>query len=102
MEVVKKGLRATIKGTDTLAGSVVSLDECLRKFVEFTNCEVGEAIGTITKNPAEFLGIADDRGTLKVGGRGDVTILDRELNVVVVVLGGRVIVDKRKRTNKND
>ena len=51
--VVKDGVRLYIEGTDTLAGSVVTLDTCVRNFARFTGCTLGEAIKCATYNPAK-------------------------------------------------
>ena len=69
--VTKEGARLYIEGTDTLAGrfvsfvlnlvpwiyhdaSVVTLDTCIRNFVRFTGCTLGEAIKCATFNPAKW------------------------------------------------
>lgn len=95
MEVEKTGVKAVISGTDTLAGSCVSLDYCLRKFVEFTGCSVAEGLTTVTRNPARFLGVEEERGTLGYGARGDVVLLNEGLEVMVVIVGGKIVVDNR-------
>ncbi|KAH8108982.1 Metallo-dependent hydrolase [Phellopilus nigrolimitatus] len=51
--VVKEGVRLYIEGTDTLAGSVVTLDTCVRNFARFTGCTLGEALKCATYNPAK-------------------------------------------------
>lgn len=68
---VKEGDKLYLEGTDTLAGrydrraevgrvlimsvchSVVTLDKCVRNFVRFTGCTLGEAIKCATLNPAK-------------------------------------------------
>ena len=70
-----------------LAGSDLTLDQAVRNLVAWTGCGVEEAIATVTSTPADVLGLAD-RGRLRVGGRGDVTVLDRQLRVVATVVGG--------------
>jgi N-acetylglucosamine-6-phosphate deacetylase len=49
---VKEGEKLYLEGTDTLAGSVVTLDKCVRNFVSFTGCTLGEALRCATFNPA--------------------------------------------------
>jgi N-acetylglucosamine-6-phosphate deacetylase len=48
---------------------------------------VPDAVRTVTATPAAVLGCAD-RGALARGRRGDVVVLDRELEVQAVVVGG--------------
>ena len=49
---VKEGIKLYLEGTTTLAGSVVTLDTCVRNFAKFTGCSLGEAIKCATFNPA--------------------------------------------------
>lgn len=72
-----------------LAGSDLSLDRAVRNLVAFTGCTVPDAVGTVTATPARLLGLTD-RGALRVGARGDVTVLDPELAVLATVVGGEV------------
>ncbi|KAL0955867.1 hypothetical protein HGRIS_002067 [Hohenbuehelia grisea] len=51
---VKEGDKLYLEGTNTLAGSVVTLDKCVRNFSRFTGCSLGEAIKCATYNPAKY------------------------------------------------
>ncbi|OCH93479.1 Metallo-dependent hydrolase [Obba rivulosa] len=75
---VKEGDKLYLEGTDTLAGSVVTLDKCVRNFSRFTGCSLGEAIKCATFNPAKCLGIEDRKGTLRPGADADLVVLDRK------------------------
>ncbi|KAI0785857.1 Metallo-dependent hydrolase [Abortiporus biennis] len=74
---VKEGDKLYLEGTDTLAGSVVTLDKCVRNFSRFTGCSLGEAIKCATFNPAKCLGIENRKGTLRPGADADLVVLDR-------------------------
>jgi N-acetylglucosamine-6-phosphate deacetylase len=74
---------------DVLAGTVIGLDECLRRLVAYTRCPVVEAVGAASLTPARRLGL-DDRGPLRPGAHGDVVLLDPQLAVVSTVVGGEV------------
>ncbi|TFK23162.1 Metallo-dependent hydrolase [Coprinopsis marcescibilis] len=74
---VKEGERLYLEGTNTLAGSVVTLDKCVRNFATFTGCSLGEAIKCVTYNPARCLGIEHIKGTLRPGAHADLVVLDR-------------------------
>ncbi|CAL1711978.1 unnamed protein product [Somion occarium] len=75
---VKEGDKLYLEGTDTLAGSVVTLDKCVRNFSRFTGCSLGEAIKCATLNPARCLGIENKKGTLRPGADADLVVLDRK------------------------
>jgi N-acetylglucosamine-6-phosphate deacetylase len=59
--------RAIRPGTDTLAGTVLPLDECMRRFRKFTGCSLVEALEAASLHPAQAIGIENRKGTLEVG-----------------------------------
>jgi N-acetylglucosamine-6-phosphate deacetylase len=84
----------------TLAGSAVSLADCVRTLWATTGCSLAEALATATSTPARLV---DDssRGTLSPGSRGDLVLLDvdaatHRLTVVATVVGGVVVHDLRR------
>jgi N-acetylglucosamine-6-phosphate deacetylase len=78
--------RCTIVGTDTIAGSVICLDESLRNLVA-NGSSLPAAVAAASRNPLELLGITD-RGRLAVGQRADVVVLDQKLDVRQVIRAG--------------
>lgn len=87
--VVKEGVRLYIEGTDTLAGSVVTLDTCVRNFVRFTGCTLGEALKCTTFNPAKCLRIENKKGTLRPEADADLVVLDKNGTVLSTWVRGR-------------
>lgn len=79
--------RATLAGTTTLAGSVIALDDAVRRLVG-TGTPIPEAIAAATVNPLALIG-QTDRGRLAVGQRADLVELDDGLHVRAVWIGGR-------------
>ncbi|KAI0764326.1 Metallo-dependent hydrolase [Trametes elegans] len=88
---VKAGDRLFLEGTDTLAGSVVTLDKCVRNFTRFTGCALGEALRCATLNPARCLGLAHRKGTLRPGADADLVVLDRAGNVLSTWVAGHEV-----------
>ncbi|KAF8070735.1 carbohydrate esterase family 9 protein [Lyophyllum atratum] len=86
---VKEGFKLYLEGTNTLAGSVITLDTCVRNFSRFTGCSLGEAIKCATYNPAKCLGIENRKGTLRSGADADFAILDRGGNVLSTWVKGK-------------
>jgi N-acetylglucosamine-6-phosphate deacetylase len=86
-----KGNSATVAGTDTLAGSIVSMDSCIRSFVKFTSCSIVEALNAATYNPARVLGIERSIGSIEEGFIADLVLLDEKLNVMKTFSSGHVI-----------
>ncbi len=79
--------RVTLAGTTTLAGSVLSLDDAVRRLVE-SGTTLPEAVRAASQTPLELLGV-EDRGRLEVGRRADLVELDDALAVRGVWLAGR-------------
>lgn len=85
IEVV--GLRVTLVGTTTLAGSVIALDDAVRNLVA-SGVPLPAAVAAASRNPLDMLGVTD-RGRLAVGQRADLVELDDNLVVRRVMRGGR-------------
>ncbi|KAF9807916.1 hypothetical protein IEO21_08011 [Rhodonia placenta] len=88
---VKEGDKLYLEGTDTLAGSVVTLDKCVRNFSRFTGCSLGEAIKCATYNPARCLGIENRKGTLRAGADADLVVLSRQGDVLSTWVRGKEV-----------
>jgi N-acetylglucosamine-6-phosphate deacetylase len=90
--VVSDGSVRLVDGT--LAGSAVGILDCLRLLQATTGCSLEEAVATMTTTPADLVG-DPTRGRIEPGRRGDLTLVDADLQPVVTVVGGRVVHDAR-------
>jgi len=81
-----EGRTATIE-SGSLAGSVTTLADCLRRSVEF-GVPLQSAIKAATINPAKSAGIDKAVGSLSAGKQADILILDRGLALRHIILGG--------------
>jgi N-acetylglucosamine-6-phosphate deacetylase len=84
------GDTAKISGTKILAGSIASMDECVRRFYSYTSCSIMEAIHAATLHPAKAIQKENSIGSLRVGNKADICILDDALNVKAVFKSGRL------------
>jgi N-acetylglucosamine-6-phosphate deacetylase len=80
--------RATLLGSDTIAGSTLTLDRALRNMVAFGGGDIEEAARMVSTTPAELLGIADRKGVLAAGRDADVVILEPDLSIAGVLVRG--------------
>jgi N-acetylglucosamine-6-phosphate deacetylase len=85
LECEVRGGRATLAGTDTLAGSVIALDTAVRNLVD-AGTPLPAAVLAASANPASLLG-ATDRGRLEPGLRAHIVELDEALRVRRVTRG---------------
>lgn len=83
--------RATLAGTDTLAGSVIALDAAVRNLVT-AGVPLPDAVAAASRNPLDLLGVTD-RGRLAEGQRADLVELGEDLAVRRVMREGSWLVD---------
>jgi len=87
---VKEGLATLDNGT--IAGSATPLSESFRRAVVEFGIPLESALRATTANPARVLGIQDEIGSIAIGKRADLTLLDAEtLEVRHCVLGGKLL-----------
>ena len=67
---------------DTLAGSTLQLNKGLKILIEDALVPVNYAINACTLNPANCLGIADRKGSIRVGKDADLVVLDDDYSVI--------------------
>lgn len=78
---------AHLKGSDTIAGSSISLMEGLRRAYRY-GMKLEAAIQSATINPAMAIGCNDLLGSLEAGKRADMVVLDSDLNILDVYIDG--------------
>lgn len=84
-----KNHKATLKGTDTLAGSSISVLDALQNVVKF-GLPLEDAVYAATTAPADAIR-AKDIGRIEVGACADLLILDKDLNLKAVYVDGEKI-----------
>lgn len=85
---VRDGKAALEDGT--IAGSAVSLGECLRRAVSF-GIPPEEAVRAATVNPARSVGLESEAGRIAPGLQADLLITDSSFRPVYVLIGGRIV-----------
>ena len=86
LQVTVDGGVAKLKGTNTIAGSTLTLDKAVKRAVEH-GMPLLDAVAAATVRPCEYMSITGV-GALAEGLRADVVELDADLNVVRVARGG--------------
>lgn len=84
------GVAHTMDGS-AFAGSVASGNRLLRTILENTSATLPEGVRMLTKNPAEILGIENEKGSLQVGFDADLVLFDKDINVIRVMNGGKLL-----------
>lgn len=73
---------AYLKGTNTISGSTLKVNEGLRNLVEKVLVPFNIALDAATLNPARALRIDDHKGKIKVGYDADIVVLADDYSVV--------------------
>ncbi len=74
-----------------LASSVVGMDHCVRTFQKLTGVPLETVVRMASLTPARIAGVDRDLGSIAVGKRADLLVLDPELNVRTVYRDGHRI-----------
>lgn len=72
----------------SLASSIVGMDHMVRHMVDSTSATLPEVIRMASLTPAERAGIAQATGSIEVGKRADLLVLDEDLTVRQVFAAG--------------
>lgn len=91
LDVSVTGNRATLVADGALAGSVTNLMDCMRIAVRKMHIPLETAVACATMNPAKCLGISDLYGSIQVGKKANVVLLDEKLNLQAVIKDGRMM-----------
>lgn len=75
----------------TLAGSVLKINEGFRNFIEASNESVESILPLITLNQARYLGIEDKFGSLSVGKRADMVIMNDTYDITKTIVKGKIV-----------
>ena len=86
---MKKG-KATLKGSDTLAGSSTNLLQELKNLVSF-GLSLEDALTAMTIAPAKAVRLDDKIGSIAPGKCADLLLLDENLNLTATYIDGKQI-----------
>ena len=71
-----------------LSGSKLTLDAACRNVIKHTGCSVTDAFKMASRNPARAVGLYREVGTVEVGKRADIVIVDGDFNIQKVMICG--------------
>lgn len=83
-EVFVHGNKATL-ADGTIAGSVTNLMNCMKTLVKEMDIPLESAVKCATIIPARSIGVEDKVGSIEAGKKGDLVILDKDLEIVRVI-----------------
>ena len=78
----------------TLAGSVLKMNVAVKNLVEKAGVPFTDAVDFATYNPAKNIGVLNERGTIEVGKRADLTVLNSDFEVLYTLVNGKIVYKK--------
>lgn len=86
---VAQGRAALADGT--LAGSVLTMDQALRNFVQATGTPLAQAWRATSLNAAQSIHMGHRTGSIDIGKDADLVVLDAALRVRMTIVGGAIV-----------
>lgn len=78
----------------TLAGSVLKMNLAVKNVMKFLDLPLEEVVKYATINPARNLHVDDVMGSIKVGKRANLVVVDQDMNVHMTIRDGKVVYRK--------
>lgn len=79
----------------TLAGSIVLPMQVIENLTLYTQCDLTDAVRSMTAVPADLLGIGDRKGRVAVGHDADLILFDEVFNLEKTIIGGEIFYDRK-------
>jgi N-acetylglucosamine-6-phosphate deacetylase len=83
---LKKGRAQLADGT--LAGSVLRMPSAVQNMLDFTGCELQDALKMAAENPAKISNVFHRKGSIAAKKDADLVVLNEKLEVVLTLCGG--------------
>jgi len=75
----------------SFAGSVATMEQCVRNVVQLIGLSIRDALKLASWNPAHMLGIERERGAIAPGMKADVVVMDPTFRVRMTMVEGKVV-----------
>lgn len=95
LEFVVKGNEARLRESGVLAGSVLTLNKAVKNVIEWTQFPVYKVVKMASLNPAQVLGLEDKTGSIRKGKVANLTVFDKDLEVVETFLRGKSVLKEK-------
>lgn len=88
-QIKVSGAKATL-GDNSLAGSVLKMNEGVRRLQQLTNLTLLEVMKLSSVNAAKRLGIYDRKGSIESGKDADIVLVNESFDVLFTICRGRL------------
>ena len=80
--------------TGVLAGSVLKMNNAVANSKKFLGIDFTKAVDLASLNPARYLGIDHEVGSINIGKRANLVVVDQDVNVQMTIRDGYIIYQK--------
>ncbi|TDT70556.1 N-acetylglucosamine-6-phosphate deacetylase [Hypnocyclicus thermotrophus] len=81
----------------TLAGSILRLNNAVKNIHDEIDISLVDLINLVTLNPAKIIGVDNIKGSIKKDKYSDFAIFDKEFNVDMTIVEGKIVYNKGKK-----
>jgi len=89
-EVTVKDGHATL-ANGTLAGSIATLNQCVRNVNQLVGFPLVDAVKMASLNPARAMGLGDRLGAIQPGKDASLTVIDEDVTVYLTMVKGKIV-----------
>lgn len=89
-EVIVDSGVAKLSDKVSFAGSIATMDRCLRVLCNDFGIDLPTASIMLSLTPAKRMGADEKKGSIEVGKDADLVLVDKKLNVITVMAGGKI------------
>jgi N-acetylglucosamine-6-phosphate deacetylase len=87
-EILVNGGRAVLSGSDSIAGSTLTMEAAVQNAVRLMGVPIDEAVLMASTNSARLLGLHRQKGTIAAGLDADLVVLNERLAVDATMVAG--------------
>jgi len=95
LEVVVKNSIPRLRN-GSLAGSTLRLIDGVKNIIEEVGVSPLDAVHMASLVPAKILGIDNEFGSIKANKKANLTVVDKDLNVIMTIINGKIVYKKPK------
>ncbi|MGZ9800584.1 N-acetylglucosamine-6-phosphate deacetylase [Mycoplasma sp. AC1221] len=88
--VIKDGLKITLKDSNTIAGSGISIHDAFKNLLSI-NVKSCDAVKMTSYNAAKYLGLNKKLGKIRTGYLADIVLMDYNWNIKSVYIDGKKV-----------
>jgi len=88
--IVENGI-ARLPDNSAYAGSVTTMDICLRNGVTLMGLPLTDSLRMCTLTPAEIIGVAEKKGSIEKNKDADLMIINKDFNVLKTIARGKLV-----------